>query len=69
MSQRECDVVEYRAAGHQIEVLKDHADTAANDAEIGVGKRCEVRAVNDDIARGRALEQIDAAHQGGFAGA
>ena len=63
MTQCERDVVEYRATGHQIEVLKDHADAAAHDAQIGVGKRREVRAVDDNIARGRTLKQIDAAHQ------
>ena len=55
VTQCERDVVEYRATGHQIEVLKDHADAAAHDAQICVGKRREVRAVDDNIARGRPL--------------
>ena len=61
--ERKRDVVVDRARGKQVEVLEDHADGAADLAQIVVGKLREILAVDDDAAARRAVEQVDAAYK------
>ena len=65
--QRQGDVVVHRAAGEQVEVLEDHADFVARLEEFGGGERGEFLSGDDDAAAVRALQQVDAADEGGFA--
>ena len=48
-------------------MLEDHADGFSRFAKLGVGQRHHIKAVHDDGAAGRALQQIDAADQSGLA--
>jgi hypothetical protein len=48
-------------------MLEHHADVAARGAQLGVAELQQVAAVDDDLAAGGAVEQIEAAHQRAFA--
>nr|EIF88755.1 putative hydrolase [Streptomyces tsukubensis NRRL18488] len=73
--QRKFDVALDGAGRQQVEVLEDHADPAAGRAQFPTGARAlpgeggELDAVHGDGAGGGALQQVDAADQGGLAGA
>ncbi|SCE18127.1 hypothetical protein GA0115245_12477 [Streptomyces sp. di188] len=73
--QRQFDVVLDGARGQQVEVLEHHADAAARPAELpagagaAAGERGEVLAGHGHGARGGTLQQVDAADEGGLAGA
>ena len=63
----EADVLQAGALHQQVELLEDHSDVAAALAQLGRGQALHGSAVNDDAALRGALQQIDAAHQRGFA--
>ncbi|GAA2932987.1 hypothetical protein GCM10020221_30950 [Streptomyces thioluteus] len=73
--QRQLDVGLDGPRGEQVEVLEDHADAAACPAELGAGalppagERREVLTGHGDRAGGGALQEVDAADEGRFAGA
>ena len=64
---READVLQAAALHQQIELLEDHGDVAAALTQGCGGQGLHRGAVDDDTALGGALQQIDAAHQRGFA--
>ena len=66
-AQRICYVAGYGARGHQVEVLEDHADLLAGLPQLLCRERQHILSVHRDGAGGRALEQVDAAHQCGLA--
>ena len=61
----QCQILEHRQMGEKIEVLKHHADFAANGVNVFqiVG---ELRPVHDDLALLVFLEPVDAPDQGRF---
>ena len=61
------DVLEAGALHEQVKLLEDHADGAAPLPQGPGAEGHHVLAVDDHLARGGPLQQIDAAHQGGFA--
>src|SRR5450830_1443013 len=61
--QRQGDVVIHRVRRQQVEVLEDHADVAARIAQVVGRQRRHVLAVEDDVAGGRTIQQVDGAHQ------
>ena len=63
----EADVAQAGALHEQVELLEDHADGAALLPQLGGGQLHEILSVDDHLARCRALQQVDAAHQGGLA--
>ena len=73
--QRQLDVVLDGARGQQVEVLEDHADAAARLAQFlagaaaAAGEGGEVLAGDGHGAGGGALQEVDAADEGGLAGA
>lgn len=73
--QRQFDVVLHGARGQQIEVLEDHADVAAGGAQRGAGTLAaagdggQFLAGDGDRAGGGALQEVEAADEGGLAGA
>lgn len=50
-------------------MLKYHADMLAFRPQLGVGHVRQVLFVDDDVAARRPFEHVDAADEGGFAGA
>ena len=52
----------------QVELLEDHADPGAQLVDVGVGVG-DLLALDEDLAAGGDLEQVDAAQQRGLAGA
>lgn len=73
--QRQFDVLLHGARGEQVEVLEHHADPAAGLAQLApgpvlaAGERGEVEAVHGDGAGAGPLQHVDAADEGGLAGA
>ena len=63
----EADVLQAAALHQQVELLEDHRDLPAAGAQLGGRERFHLHAVNDDAALGGAFQQVDAAHQRGFA--
>ena len=61
--QGEADVGEGVALHEQVEALEYHADLASRGAQLLVGERGHVRAVDCDGAAGGPLEQVHAADQ------
>ena len=68
-AQRIRDISEHGARRHQIEVLKDHADLFARLPQLPRRERGHFFSVHRDRAGSWPLEQIDASHECGFAGA
>lgn len=68
-AQRIRDISEHGARRHQIEVLKDHADLFARLPQLPRRERGHFFSVHRDRAGSWPLEQIDASHERGFAGA
>ena len=64
---READVLQAAALHQQVKLLEDHRDLTAALAQLGGRQRLHGGAVDDDAALRGALQQIDAAHQRGFA--
>ena len=64
---REGDVAAHIPLREQIEMLEDHRDLLAELAERLRAERGEILAVDDDAARGRLFQKVDAAHQRRFA--
>ncbi|SCF62815.1 hypothetical protein GA0115280_10416 [Streptomyces sp. Cmuel-A718b] len=73
--QRQFDVVQDGAGVQQVEVLEDHADAGACPAQLGArppaaaGEGGEVLAGHCHGAGGGAFQEVDAADEGGLAGA
>jgi hypothetical protein len=73
--QRQLDVVLHGPRRQQVEVLEDHADTAARPAQLPAGAGSapgeggEVLSGDGDRAGGGTLQQVDAADERGLAGA
>ena len=67
--QGEGNVLIYGAAGEQIKVLENHADALTSLAQLGIAHSGKLCAIHENLAAGGALQHIDAAYQGGFAGA
>lgn len=73
--QRQLHVVQHGAGAQQVEVLEDHADAGAGPAQFGArpptaaGEGGEVLAGHRHGAGGGAFQEVDAADQGGLAGA
>ena len=65
----EADVFEAGALHEQIELLEDHADGPAHLQKRPGGQGGHVLAVDDHMAGGGLLQQVDAPDQRGFAGA
>ena len=63
----EADVLQAAALHQQVELLEDHRDLPAALAQLGRRELFHLHAVNDHAALGGALQQVDAAHQRGFA--
>ncbi len=61
--ERQRDVLVHRARRQQVEMLEDHADLAPRLAQLRGGQRGEIATVDDDVAFGRAREQVDGAHE------
>ena len=59
----EHDVLQHRALLEQAEVLEDHADVRTQLAQLLALEVGDVDAVDDDTALGRALEQVEQAHE------
>ena len=66
--QREGDVGEHGAGGQQVEVLEDHADLAASLGQIPLAQGHEILTIDDDLALGGTLQQVDATNKGALAG-
>ena len=64
---READVLQAAALHQQVELLEDHRDLPAALTQLGRRELFHLHAVNDHAALGGALQQVDAAHQRGFA--
>src|SRR5699024_4569729 len=62
------DVLQRGARVEEVDMLEDHADTAAGLAQPGTRAAGEVDAVDRDRARGRGFESGQAADEGGLAG-
>ena len=60
---READVAQNRALLKQIEALEDHTDLTANLQKFLLAERRQIPTVYPDLSGGRALEQVDAAHE------
>jgi hypothetical protein len=65
---RQRDVVEHRQVRIQVEVLENKPHLGAQGIEVGFGIN-DIVAVYPQFARGDRFELVDAADQGGFAGA
>ena len=65
--QGEGDVLQDGALLEEREVLEDHPDALAHVAQLLALEARDVGAVDEHLARGGALEQVDVAHQGGLA--
>ena len=65
--QREADVSETVPLHEQVEALEYHRDIPALLPELILGERAHVAPVDYDLALGRALEHIDAAHKSALA--
>ena len=66
---RQRDVAVHSAARQQIEPLEHHADAAPLRPECGFAQMGQQLSANQDLARIRALQKVDALHQGAFASA
>lgn len=66
---RKADVSEAVSLHEQVEALKDHRNVMPRRAQLCGGHRVEPLSVHDDLALGRTLEHIDAAHERRFSGA
>ena len=64
---READVFQAAALHQQVELLEDHGDVPAALSQGGGRQGLHRGAVDDDAALGGAFQQVDAAHQRGFA--
>ena len=62
-------VLHHRQALDQVVFLEHHADPAARPAQAAAGQLGEVLAAEQDLARGRLDQPVDAADQRGLAGA
>ena len=63
------DVLHHRQALHEVVLLEHHADVAPHRAQLAFLQAGEVPAVEDDLARGRLDQPVDAADQRRLAGA
>ena len=61
--QREADVAEDSALHEKVEVLEDHADLLPAAADFRLAERHHVFVVDVDLAGGRTLQQVQAAHE------
>ena len=62
----EADVLQAGPLHQQVKLLEDHADGPAGLAQTGRGEFHQVLSVDEDLSLGGPLQQVDAAHQGGF---
>ena len=60
-------ISEHGAGGHQVEMLKDHADLFSGLAQLGGAQAGHLPAVHHHAALSGPLQQIDTPHQGGLA--
>ncbi|MCY1228880.1 hypothetical protein D9M72_412240 [compost metagenome] len=67
--QRQRHVLIHRARRQQVEVLEDHADLAACQAQRARVQRCQFLARDDHAAARGPVQQVDGAYQGALAGA
>ena len=64
---RKGDVAAHVALGKQVEMLEDHRDLLAKLPQLLRRQRREILAIDDDAARSRPLQKVDAAHERRFA--
>ena len=68
--QAKSGVVQYRHVWHECERLEHHADVlAAQGAQLGVGQRRQIDAIDQDTARRGFDQTVEDTNQGGFTGA
>ena len=63
----EADILQAGPLHEQVELLENHADGTAGLAQPGGRELHQVLPVNQDLSPGGPLQQVDAAHQSGFA--
>ena len=63
------DIPQAAALHQQIEPLEDHGDLPPRRPQLGGGHGVQPLAVDDDLAAGRLLQQVDAPHQRALTGA
>ena len=64
--EREGDVAQHRSLLEEREVLEDHAHVRTKVEQRFAREVRHIHPIDDDLARSRTLEQVDAAHQGRF---
>src|SRR5690606_3379080 len=64
---RDGEIAQHGHVREQVELLEHHADAGADAVDVDVRVE-DVDPLDEDLASGRLLEQVDRAQQGGFAG-
>ena len=67
--QRKGHIARHRAVGQQVKLLEHHADVLPRFSQFGGAHRGQIPAVHQHAAGIGALQQVNQAQQGGFAGA